>query len=360
MNEKITFQQLAESLSSLTGGSQNTTETFIKELFSEVTEALAHGENVKIKGIGSFSPSGFPDQPILFSPDSELAEAINAPFSCFEAIEISNDFNDEMLNEDETSASDEITSDEINPDESPEIERTDEYGNIYDEEPEENPKIPSVLDNESLCVETISYEEPSYDEQSVANSDNQTLENVPLEENANKNNEPDDVIDVDSEYCNDEDRTKRSLLIFIIIVLISLIIGYLIGSLYPYHNFINRQNKTTPVATECFTDTIVGDTIKLDSIIADTIPTKPAIVITDTIRATRFLTTMSREYYGEMIFWVYIYEENKEKLGNPNKIKPGTSVIIPDAEKYGINRFDSISIEQAKLKAIEIYAPYEK
>lgn len=359
MNEKITFQQLAESLSSLTGGSQNTTETFIKELFSEVADALARGENVKIKGIGSFSPSGFPDQPILFSPDSELAEAINAPFSCFEAIEISNDFNDEMLNEDKTSASDEITSDENNPDESPEIERTDEYGNIYDEEPEENPYIPSVLDNESHCIETTTDEQVSTDKQTVADLGDQTLDNTQEEDSANNNDAYNDI-NADDKYCNEEDKTKCSLLIFIIITLISLIIGYLIGCIYPYHNFINRQNDTTPVATECFTDTIVGDTIKSDSIISDSISTKPAVIITDTIRATRFLTTMSREYYGEMIFWVYIYEENKEKLGNPNKIKPGTSVIIPDAEKYGINRFDSISIEQAKLKAIEIYAPYQK
>ena len=69
---------------------------------------------------------------------------------------------------------------------------------------------------------------------------------------------------------------------------------------------------------------------------------------------------MARQYYGEMSFWVYIYEENKDKLNNPNQIKPGTIVNIPDAKKYGIDKNDSLCVERAKLKAIEIYAPYQK
>jgi penicillin-binding protein 2 len=54
------------------------------------------------------------------------------------------------------------------------------------------------------------------------------------------------------------------------------------------------------------------------------------------------------------------YEENKDKLGNPNVIKPGTTVVIPDIRKYLKSDTDSINIEHAKLKAVEIYAPYQK
>ena len=74
----------------------------------------------------------------------------------------------------------------------------------------------------------------------------------------------------------------------------------------------------------------------------------------DTVSRSRYLTTMSREYYGDFRFWVYIYEENKEKIDNPNAIAPGTIVIIPSASKYGIDKNNNTSVERAKAKALEI------
>ena len=79
---------------------------------------------------------------------------------------------------------------------------------------------------------------------------------------------------------------------------------------------------------------------------------------TDKVTSKRYLTTMSREYYGNFNFWVYIYEENKSKLGNPNAIRPGTIVVIPPPSKYGIDANNPQSIEIAKQKAIEIYSKY--
>ena len=96
MNEKITFQQLAELLSSLTGGSVATTEIFIKELFALVSKALINGEKVHIKGIGSFMPS-IDNSTVEFAPDADLAESINLPFSCFEAIELEDEMYQELI-----------------------------------------------------------------------------------------------------------------------------------------------------------------------------------------------------------------------------------------------------------------------
>ena len=80
----------------------------------------------------------------------------------------------------------------------------------------------------------------------------------------------------------------------------------------------------------------------------------------DTISRSRFLTSMSRTYYGDYHFWVYIYEENKDFLENPNAIPPGTVVVIPPAEKYGINKNDPESLKAAIDKAAEIMKPYER
>ena len=80
----------------------------------------------------------------------------------------------------------------------------------------------------------------------------------------------------------------------------------------------------------------------------------------DTVKVNRYITTMAQEYYGDTNFWSYIYEENKEILGHPELIQPGTIVKIPLASKYEINASDPTSIQKAKVKAFEIYAKFRK
>lgn len=80
----------------------------------------------------------------------------------------------------------------------------------------------------------------------------------------------------------------------------------------------------------------------------------------DRIGTNRFLTTMAREYYGNPDFWSYIYEENSHRFGHPDRIKPGTSVIIPNLKKYGVDPNNPADVEKAKLLAKEIYARYGK
>ena len=76
--------------------------------------------------------------------------------------------------------------------------------------------------------------------------------------------------------------------------------------------------------------------------------------VTDTVTGSYFLTRMARRHYGNGHFWVYIYEENKGKISNPNNVRPGTVVVIPDAKKYGIDKDNPQSVEAAKRKEGEI------
>ena len=76
-------------------------------------------------------------------------------------------------------------------------------------------------------------------------------------------------------------------------------------------------------------------------------------VVRDTING-RTLMSISTKHYGKWCFWVYIYEENKGKISNPNNVRPGTVVVIPDAKKYGIDKDNPQSVEAAKRKEGEI------
>ena len=76
---------------------------------------------------------------------------------------------------------------------------------------------------------------------------------------------------------------------------------------------------------------------------------------TDVVTSQIVLTTLAEKYYGSQWFWVYIYEENLKRgiINNPNNIRPGTRVVIPPAEKYGIDAHDKAALRKAQIKSME-------
>ena len=81
-------------------------------------------------------------------------------------------------------------------------------------------------------------------------------------------------------------------------------------------------------------------------------------VVTDVVTSQIVLTTLAEKHYGSPWFWVYIYEENRNIISNPNNIRPGTRVVIPPAEKYGINPNDKASLKKAQIKSMEYLKGY--
>ena len=79
----------------------------------------------------------------------------------------------------------------------------------------------------------------------------------------------------------------------------------------------------------------------------------------DTVTSTRYLTTIARDHYGNFNFWPYIYLENESILGHPDRITPGTKIVVPPLSKYGINPDNKDDVVKAKKKALEIYAKYK-
>lgn len=53
----------------------------------------------------------------------------------------------------------------------------------------------------------------------------------------------------------------------------------------------------------------------------------------DTVTKSRFLTTMARDHYGKKNYWIFIYNANPQ-LGDPNRIAPGTRILIPAKESF--------------------------
>lgn len=68
----------------------------------------------------------------------------------------------------------------------------------------------------------------------------------------------------------------------------------------------------------------------------------------ETIQAGRTLTRLAKRYYGEGVFWVYIYEANKSKIKNPDRIPEGLQLQIPVLPKDLIDTANPTCIEYAR------------
>ena len=71
-------------------------------------------------------------------------------------------------------------------------------------------------------------------------------------------------------------------------------------------------------------------------------------IATETVKPNGRLTIMSKKYYGSKDFWVYIYEANKDRIPNPDKISKGTLIHIPKLDSKLIDVANPRCIKKAK------------
>lgn len=67
------------------------------------------------------------------------------------------------------------------------------------------------------------------------------------------------------------------------------------------------------------------------------------------IQAGDRLTRFSLRKYGHKAFWVYIYEENRSRIKDPDNIPIGTTITLPQASKYKIDARDTNSVNKALI-----------
>lgn len=368
MNLTISLRKFLESVASSSGLTYDTCESLLGELTAYITSTLAHGENVYLKGIGSFRMI---DEEVEFAPDPVLAENINQPFAAFEAVELPDEVTDAMLDNTDDSESDKT-------------QETDDSATAEVVTPP--PFFPPLPDEyahtgTTAQPDTITAERPS-DNDTPAPDNETAMRDIPIMPPLPKAEATDNTYVAPSEEASDEpemqqDRTPKKLIIAAFIAgMVCFLAGYALG------HWTGTSDSTVTDAAEDVEVSVKenADTLyEPDTIAAPVIPevshsepqetTEVQTAVTDesantaktdTIGRNRFLTTMARKHYGQMEFWVYIYEENVSRLGNPNKLEAGTVVVIPPAAKYGIDASDPESVARAKEKAKEIEARFAK
>lgn len=380
MNNKITFPELVGLVAESTSTSERMSELFLKELFATISQALIDGQNVSIKNLGSFefvASGNEGSKKLVFKPDTSLAETINQPFAAFEPIELSEDMTAEMLQ----SIDNEMEPAQISED-------SETSGNLETSETTEIPQAATPLGIMApppfvpQHSEPVIEQEPEQEPEPVAEPEPEP-EPVPEpvaapEPEPEITNEPDIVTENNTDMEFDEEQrtvqrymksefeqamhkiAHQSFLKGLITgVLATLALGAIIwGAWSSGRNSVLSSRE--PVQADTIADQVAADTTPNEPQPVEEAPTaaqQPAAsgnVVTDTCTATMYLSKMSTKHYGKPDFWIYIYEENKDKIADPNNVTPGTVVVVPPASKYGIDPQDKSSIDRARKRTYDL------
>lgn len=409
MNDKITMSALTALLSVRSGESKEQVESFLRELFDIIVSELERGDTVKVPGIGAFKTivvearksvnvnTGeevlIPEhKKVVFLPCKELAATVNAPFQMFQTLELTDEMAAEFDSQSQESDKQELTgrqnlSDEGNKPEGLHVEvERDETGASNDvsvsaEEPDyhiagSSDMVSSVeeLDESELLEQSCGPDNmPENDDTLYPEND----ENLQLSE-ISKEPEEEEILE-ENEQSSGKSRFWPG---FFTGLGAAVFCGLLVWGIILILNIKQPDCDTrvsnvmpVPAPTKPITADTAGsylsDTISVKNArdTADaagedqagpSVPTQPSDQRKyDTITKTRYLTTMAKDHYGNYHLWPYIYKENEKILGHPDRIKPGTKVVVPDLSKYGVDPKNPEDIAKAKKLGIAIYARYQ-
>lgn len=406
MNNKITFPALVALVALKSGLTKEKSEEFLKEFFRLIAEALREGESVKIKTLGTFKLVSVETRRsvnvtngeeilipghnrIVFVPSKELADAVNAPFSMFESVEVHPDAEAELEGREEFSQ--QVPA--------PIAEETAFSEKLTVREPAE--PISPVLPTEHITpAEPITPTEPVTPSEPITPTERITptepitpTESITPTEplTPTEPTSPTEIEPVEEGRKSGKGKFIWGLLCGILLALLIIGIAYF---------FIQRKLTKPMVEENPVEDSIVINEAELDTVEfvmnagesymddSDNIEPEPEPVMTEEIAATEpsdkeeksapkkvenseaktitdvigphnYLTTMAQKHYGDYNLWPYIYEENKKFLGHPDRIKPGTKVVVPPLSKYGVDPKNPADIRKAKNLGVKIYAKYK-
>ena len=366
-DEKVNVSDLTDALARRTTITKKNAEAFVAAFQDIFQEGLLRDKNVKITGLGTFRLQWVEPRrsvnvqtgeaieiaghyKVVFVPETSLKERVNEPFSHLETtsmdgapvkkVEVSKEMPLQKLASQAIEIQDILSS--INEPE-PVVEIQPEP--VVETEPE-------VVKYEALDVPT-SVETPSAERRytPVATVEESKPMLNTISSNASMVPEP-----------------KKRKLTWLWITLLALLLG---GGGFTVYYFYGTMIQTSVMnlvadwqsdkqpkqaiepaksveqvavaATDSITETPVVETSVFDQ------PREYTEFIADVrVPDGGRLTLISQKYYGHKDFWVYIYEANKEKIQNPDKVEVGTLVRIPKLNPELINLDNSESLVYAR------------
>ncbi|MDH6309845.1 nucleoid DNA-binding protein [Dysgonomonas sp. PFB1-18] len=453
MNERLSLQDLIDLLAKKQDLTKKDAETFLRELFTIVSETIEQNESVKIKDFGTFKLVKVNARKsvdvntgeaieiaahykLSFTPDKSLKEAINRPFAHFESVVLEEgvSFDNIELSAETNAVEAEDDADEAESFAGDEILIGQAVEEVLREEEIEITEAESAKEDNSTEKESIvaPAEEQiltahNTEELQEQDKEEETADPQKQEETINEHNVPQGIINkieeeallknVDKEnivlvVTEHEEETEEELLerkrkksnrrkyISLGFFIFLIIAGFAVGALYfqEIARFLTTgPDGKSPKAVVADNNkpqdnnTIIADSLSStaqrtdSSTAAKPVQQKPQVatpkaettqpvpqqektsappasststtapLTTVTISPGHTLRNIALEHYGHKSFWVYIYEDNKNAIKNPNNVPLGTKLVLPNPAKYGIDPKNKESVDKAKAKESQLF-----
>ena len=414
MNSRLSIQDIAAILVDKTGKDKESMERFLKILVATISEGVVADRLIKVKGLGIFKIIRVENRESIdvntgtrflipahykfsFLPDKELRELVNRPFSFFETTEISGntDFPDIVVSKESDT---DIDTDNMDEDDSEEEERLEKKSIVSEGKPAitETPDITEEqvwLENEQPQREEQLLSQP--DEERIIPEKKEILSESPVSPTKVEDSPIETNIIASSGFHKKmvyRGRRRHNNVWKILCIILSVIIVLMVAA-FAYLNSdavlkrAHRQfyrtdqnliNQKVPVSEPADTiknsdqtvdtaaQSLKKEETKIETPNVNELKTESAksvltesTGVSDVIANVKIesgirLTLISLKYYGDKVFWVYLYEYNKEKIKNPNNIPIGVVIKVPAPSVYGIDKANAASVKKASDKQAEI------
>lgn len=378
MNNIITLSQLITRLAKATGVDNNTARQFLRTFFATIEESLEKGENVVIKNIGEFrlADDASGRRRLGFVPAEVISEEINKPFEMFEAVELAPDVDFSEVDIQEKKQEPDVVEVETAPHE-PEVVETvvvsepEVVPPVQESQPEPEPEPEPERDTaEAVSAPSVPF---------AANVTEE--EDGPVYHFADDDEEEEETPYERPQSRRREQHSRRSYVwvwCLLFIVLVAAGAYYAAVRTVPIPDlFDDEEEIVTPeepaekVNIEEVDVSELGTTQEAaapkassskDDKTAETKPQKQAEQPTaaaaskqdaarepvyDTVQVS--LIRLAIKHYHVPEYWVFIFDANADKIKNPNRISPGTRVVIPDQSTFpGASKAETKAIAKRK------------
>ena len=383
-DNKLNNVHLRQAIIDRTDATEREANLFLRVLVEQIIAGLQGGEQIKINGLGTFrlqemaprkSVNVNTGEPIIipvytkvvFAPEVSMREMVEKNKSVTPIVNLNADTSAAPVDEEALSPleklgrqADEIVGILADLGQDPrmrsqaaeesvptEEERAETMDSAATEEVAEEPVSEAVAEEvatEEMISEEVAEEEIAEEkaEEKVAEPIAETVAKPVVEPIVEPTKEESVVVPVEpiAPVAGKTDKKRkyhflRDTLICVVCLLVVLAGGFLFlrGAMA---NWIDSLvAKSEPVSTD--TVVVIPLTPVVEEVVEDTtvmakapeLPVYQQFIATEEIREGSRLTWLAYRYYGNKDLWVYIYDANKDHLGNPNEIRVGTPIRIP-------------------------------
>lgn len=352
----ISIDLLRDALSEATQVSVGQVATWLRAIPQLWRTLSEEGNQVVWTGLGSFTPI-LEDRELMgyqFLPAESLCASLNKPFSMFVPVELAAS----------TSTADLELHEQVQLAELAEMKPITIFFARQQPHVEE---LPISASEESDVVAATSESVATSQVEVVPTPEPPSSEETPVDESPS--------IDIPEEVPSVEEQDTRPrplvwVLVALGIVATTVLFVYLLSiqpalELKPKAPAVEKQvehKAMHPAHIEAPQAPVVADTLPTaEPSTAPTVGTSAsASSSAETIERVRLrpgdrLSRLALKKYGHKAFWVYIYEENRAQLKNPDNIPVGAVITLPAASKYQINASDTNSVNKALVLQRSLY-----